>query len=271
MTLLVRDEADIVDANLAYHLARGVDEIIVTDHRSQDGTRERVDAWAASDARVHVLHEDREDCDQAAFVTRMARMARRELGADWVLNDDADELLWPEAGADLAAALARVPRGYGRLVLPRVTFVARPDDDRPFFERMTLRQADSVDEIGRPLRPKVAHRGSARATVGRGSHDVSLALWQARTCHEPLITILHFPRRTFAQYRHKVQIGGATPGYQHKTIVAAHTALQYGRLEERYRDEASLDTGLVEDTRLLDFFRASEKWEALLSTYGRHH
>src|SRR4051794_4044595 len=46
MTLLVRDEADIIDVNLAYHLARGVDEVIVTDHRSSDGTRERLEAWA---------------------------------------------------------------------------------------------------------------------------------------------------------------------------------------------------------------------------------
>ena len=259
MTLLVRDEADIVDANLAYHLARGVDEVIVTDHRSHDGTRERLDAWAAADPRVHVLHEDRERCDQAAYVTRMARMARRELSADWVLNDDADELYWPEEGADIKEALARVPRSYGRLELPRVNFVARPEDERPFFERMTLREVESVDEIGRPLRPKVAHRASPRATVGRGSHAVggTPRLW--RTCRRPLITVLHFPRRTFAQYRHKVEIGGATPGYDHKTIVAAHTALQYGRLEERYRDEASRDAGLVEDRRLRDFFLASEK------------
>ena len=48
MTLPVRDEADIVDCNLAYHLARGVDAVIVTDHRSQDGTRERLEAWAGT-------------------------------------------------------------------------------------------------------------------------------------------------------------------------------------------------------------------------------
>jgi glycosyl transferase family 2 len=268
MTLLVRDEADVVDCNLAYHLARGVDAIIVTDHRSKDGTRERLAAWAAADARVQVLHEDREACDQSAYVTRMARMARR---GDWVLNNDADEFLWPAAG-DLRAALQEVPRSCSRLRLARLNFAARPDDGRPFHERMTMRQAEAVDELGRPLRPKLAHRAGRRVVVGRGSHAVRGAPWPPRTCRRELVTVLHFPARTPAQYRHKVAIGGATPGYEHKRIAAAHAALLHGELDARYEAEARTDDGLVEDTRLRDFLRTSHsgKWEALLSTHGRH-
>ena len=37
MTLLVRDEADIVDAQIAYHLDAGVDLVVATDNRSEDG------------------------------------------------------------------------------------------------------------------------------------------------------------------------------------------------------------------------------------------
>jgi hypothetical protein len=40
MTLLVRNEADIIEANLDYHLAQGVDFVIVTDHGSSDETVE---------------------------------------------------------------------------------------------------------------------------------------------------------------------------------------------------------------------------------------
>ncbi len=40
MTLLVRDERDIVEQHLAFHLAAGVDFVIVTDHASTDGTQE---------------------------------------------------------------------------------------------------------------------------------------------------------------------------------------------------------------------------------------
>ena len=39
MTLKVRDEADVIDANLRFHLAAGADFFIVTDNGSTDGTR----------------------------------------------------------------------------------------------------------------------------------------------------------------------------------------------------------------------------------------
>ncbi|HEY8764567.1 MAG TPA: glycosyltransferase family 2 protein [Solirubrobacteraceae bacterium] len=38
MTLLVRDEEDILRENLDFHLAAGVDEVILMDNRSVDGT-----------------------------------------------------------------------------------------------------------------------------------------------------------------------------------------------------------------------------------------
>jgi hypothetical protein len=38
LTLLVRDEEDILEANLEFHFAHGVDFVIVTDHRSSDAT-----------------------------------------------------------------------------------------------------------------------------------------------------------------------------------------------------------------------------------------
>ncbi len=39
MTLRARDEADVVDAQIAFHLNAGVDFVVATEHRSQDGTR----------------------------------------------------------------------------------------------------------------------------------------------------------------------------------------------------------------------------------------
>ena len=45
-TLVVRDEADIVDDQIAYHLNAGVDFVIATDHASPDGTTEILERYA---------------------------------------------------------------------------------------------------------------------------------------------------------------------------------------------------------------------------------
>lgn len=40
MTLLVRDEVDIIEKNICFHLNSGIDHIIATDNGSIDGTRD---------------------------------------------------------------------------------------------------------------------------------------------------------------------------------------------------------------------------------------
>ena len=56
MTLVVRDEADVIEANLRYHLAQGVDFVIATDNASADGTLEVLERYADA-GRLHLIQE----------------------------------------------------------------------------------------------------------------------------------------------------------------------------------------------------------------------
>ena len=48
MTLIVRNEADIIEDNLRYHRAQGVDFFIALDNGSTDGTLEILESLRAS-------------------------------------------------------------------------------------------------------------------------------------------------------------------------------------------------------------------------------
>jgi Glycosyl transferase family 2 len=97
MTLLVRDEADIIAANIEFHLAQGVDFIIATDNLSEDGTTGILNNFERKGV-LHYIRETDDDYAQHRWVTRMARLARTRFGADWVINNDEAALLLPYRG-----------------------------------------------------------------------------------------------------------------------------------------------------------------------------
>jgi glycosyl transferase family 2 len=270
LTVLARDEADVVDAQIAFHLNAGVDFVVATDNRSQDGTTEILESYAR-DGCLRVIHEPAEGLNQSAWVTRMARLAATEHGADWVINSDADEFWWPR-GASLRDLLLAVPKQFGIVRAFWRSFVPRPDDGSFFAERMTAR-VSSRAPINDPTsfyRPvtKVAHRADPDVIVGRGNHAlVGSRLAPLATWHP--IEVLHFPLRSRAQWRRKVELQGVAfteyiervgAGYHLKS----YEALQTGRIDEQYEsmvvDDGALARGvaggtLVVDTRLRDVLR----------------
>src|SRR5205809_5455366 len=106
MTLLVRDEADIVDENIAFHLAVGVDFVIAADNASTDGTTEILEKYARNGHLHRISLQD--PFSQIEVVTQMARLAATDFGAEWVINSDADEFWWPRIGT-LKELLGAVP------------------------------------------------------------------------------------------------------------------------------------------------------------------
>src|SRR3954452_15414253 len=142
MTLLARDEADVVDANLTYHLNAGVDFVIAMDNLSQDGTTDILESYE-KDGQLHLIRQDGEYLRQADWITQMGWMAASEFGADWVIHSDADEFWWPR-GESLKDVLDSIPARYGVVRALLRHFVPRPEDGQPFAERMTVRMSASA-------------------------------------------------------------------------------------------------------------------------------
>jgi hypothetical protein len=207
LTLVVRDEEEILAANLDYHLRAGVSLALVTDHRSQDRTLEILDVYRRQGV-VRVLREEGEHVAQSDWQTRMARLAFTDHAADWVLLGDADEFWWPLGASTLPAALERVPDRYGSVLALQRNFVPlRMAQGATFAERMVVSLAADapINDPATPFRPvaKVAVRGAADVRVGEGGgHRVFGAPGESLEAWRPA-EILHFPLRSREQCARK--------------------------------------------------------------------
>jgi Glycosyl transferase family 2 len=286
MTLVVRDEEDVIEPNLRYHLAQGVDFFVATDNGSTDGTVGVLDRYARA-GLLHLIEERSDDYHelQAEWITRMARLAATDFAADWVINNDADEFWWPVSGT-LADTFVAVDERWDALAAPRPEFVPRPDGPGSFAERMVIREARSHTT------PKLAHRGMPDVNVFIGSHRLTrggggpsfdrMSRRAVRPVLRPVgaepqdsdllvpaprwpIRILHFPLRSYAQYEARVR----RIALQERSDLEGrrrelHDAYLTGRLPEVYAElvggpalEAGLAAGrLVRDESFRDYLRA---------------
>lgn len=205
MTLVVRDEADIVEHFLVYHLNRGVDHVLAIDDGSTDGTTEILDSFQKEGLVTLVprpagVYWEKE----AEWHTQLARRAATEHAADWILPGDADEFWWPLWG-DIKDVLGSVSPDREAVIAPRNDFVFVCPATRNAPQDFTVREKVSA------LRPKLALRGSPAVAVSLGAHGASLGpkLTEVtdtsigrpvRTSPHAGLRIFHFGVRSEAQF-----------------------------------------------------------------------
>jgi len=231
MTMVVRDEADVLSTNLDYHLGQGVDLVLVTDHSSTDRTPDILADYAHS-GRVRVWREDEAAYRQRSWVARMLEAGRREHGVDWVLHGDADEFWVPLTGS-LRDVFSAVPEQYGYLVVPSRLFLPASGGSEPFHRHMV---------VYRPLRRawgKVAQRPAAGSRLSPGNHFLSSA--SRRAPDAGTVEIHHFQTRSFEQLARRAErvaasIGlGGDLGPHTRRLIEAHRT---GRLDAFYETVA---------------------------------
>ncbi|MBF2053183.1 MAG: glycosyltransferase family 2 protein [Candidatus Sericytochromatia bacterium] len=266
MTLLVKDEADLIATQIRYHQAQGVDHFLVLDHDSQDQTAGLLQPFVSAGLVTLFRHTGRAFY-QGAWMTELARRAYLHFQADWVINNDADEFWWSDAGS-LKSVLASVPPAYRLVRVARHNFVSRRPFQHPFWQHLTYRQTQTRNFMGKPLSDKVCHRGEADIVVHAGSHSV-LPLAASDIWPVQPLEIFHFPARTYAQFVSKVRNSGEgwaalpqqLPGMASgvRFLYAAYLA---GRLPEIYAqwayEDAALQAALqsqvlVKDRRFQEF------------------
>lgn len=268
MTLLVKNEADMLEHNLRFHRAMGVDGFIVTDNNSTDATPDILRRYAEKGWILEIIHEPATDYEQKAWVDRMVWLAKTRYGADWIINADADEF-WYHPDGNLKAAMTATRAN----VLGCTLRSFLPDDTRPWTEwDRTVRPVEDYEAYSLSLysvferqNRKVAHRADGYVQISMGNHKVKMF-----PQHYVLsdITVYHYNIRGRAQFLAKMINGGqqllqhrGRHGGRHwRYFYALH---QQGKLEAEYdkvigvaaRDRLVRDGYIVTDETVPQMFR----------------
>lgn len=211
MTILVRNEADIIKANISTHAQLGVDAFVVMDNGSTDGTREILESLKESYA-IKIIDQPNLEYKQKVWMTQLAFEAKRTFYADWVINNDADEFWIPKNHTDLKAFLSH--KG-SVLKIKRTNMV-------PSVESLTDKNAlkDFSYEVINPIlynHPDFEHMSTILTKIGAktiinphglikintGNHSAEhIAFWNNKTSDD--IHIYHYPIRSYAQFEQNI-------------------------------------------------------------------
>lgn len=269
MTLMVRNEADILARNLEFHLRQGVSYFLITDHHSSDQSLAIARHYEAL-GLADVFAEASDQFRQADWVTRMARLASSKYKADWVINSDADEF-WLPAHGDLQMALSEIDPQTTSLTLPRYNVVYCHTYTDILLEGK-VRYRSALAEL-----PKTCHRGDPTIQISEGNQLAVGERGQVR--RHTGISILHYPIRSYEQFQRKVVDRAANlerlkhldpkVGWHWRQAAAAHRSGQLREffLASRSCGEIVMDATtvsrkleartLVYDERIARFFQAN--------------
>ncbi len=212
MTLLVRDEADIIERNICFHLNHGVDFIVATDNGSTDGTIEILEKYEAK-GLLALSHVKEHTYEQSKWVTEMAKRAVSGHNATHLFHADADEFWTPKLG-NLKLHLPQKNEIYSvslRNYIPNLKNQDFWTDERYVvtkpYARISRRLHDNGHRYLLNQQNTKIMTSAAHTEVSQGNHFI---LTEGQTFNDiHTVLIHHFPIRSWEQFKRKVINGGS--------------------------------------------------------------
>jgi len=250
MTLLVRDEIDIVRQNIDFHLSNGVDFVIATDNASVDGTKEAL-AEYQSRGVLHLIDEPSTDYSQAKWVNRMGQLAVDEHQASIVFHCDADEFWLANSGNLKTAFMQAAPAEVLKVKAVNIVLEDKAGEEKypedAVYSIVAPSKSKAIEAVSNNRYLQRTHHKVMYATkngylnVSQGNHRIVEAPKGLRVSKTRRISIMHFPSRGKDQFYRKVANGGSSLAEQGEVAKGTgghwrkwYESLQRGELESDY-------------------------------------
>lgn len=247
MTLLVKNEEQMLEQNLVFHKSMGVDSFIVTDNNSTDGTMDIIRKYQKKGWIIEVINEKGTNYDQKVWVDRMIWHAKIRHHADWVINADADEL-WYSPSGNIKNELINTHGNVQNCIMTSVY----PQENKPFWEwDMTVSYVTEPEKYGLSTfsiferqNKKVIHRTCGYIQISMGNHKVTMF---PKKSEDSLIRVYHYNVKGRQAFIEKMVNGGKQLEQRKQRHGGRHWRYFYrlykeGKLNEEYDRVIGLHT-----------------------------
>lgn len=215
MTLVVRNEEDIVEQNIRFHCAMGCDGFIVSSHNCTDRTDSILYKLQQEGLVLDIIKRTSPNHQHSIWVNEMVHIAKKKYKADWVINADADEFFYSKSLnlklSILQNKACNVLWVDSIFLFPEnrtdffnsIYFVTRPFQ---FFEAIGLgidKDPLYTEFIGSQGCTKVIHKTKGFKRISDGNHDVKMI--NKKKIQSADIRLYHYHIRSYQGLEQKVK------------------------------------------------------------------
>lgn len=277
MTLLAKDEADIIRENVLFHKAMGVDGIIVTDNDSTDGTWEILQELKEQGHILELIKETTVEHYQKKWVDKMIKIAAKKYKADWIINSDSDEF-WYTPSLNLKKEIIKCAGDRKNILQIFLKNFVPVENNKDFLHSTYFKNRGLADFEAKDLGVsaenydgtnkvfKVIHKAKGYKEIAQGNHYVKMNKNNAVLC--PAITIYHYAIRNYEHFERKTIKGGKSHENHPDKNCATHWREWYelykqGKLKDKYTSLFELDKiddlvkfgAISQDSSIINFLK----------------